>query len=61
MIIVIITVGSKYNGGKKSHHRWFIEYICDRDGSGGGLGGTTVQHMYKKILIIRSIVEEILE
>lgn len=56
--IVVITAGSKYNRGKKSHHMWLIEYMCDHDGSDGGLGETTVQHMYKKISIIRSIVEE---
>ena len=56
--IVVITAGSKYNRGRKSYHIWLIEYICDRGRSDGGLGETTIQHMYKKISIIRSIVQE---
>lgn len=56
--IVVITAGSKYNRGRKSHHMWLIDYMCERDGSDGSLGETTVQHTYKKISIVRSIVEE---
>lgn len=55
--IVVITAGSNYSTGKKSHRR-LVGRNLNHMRSNSHVGETSTQHNYQKVSIIRSIINE---
>jgi L-lactate dehydrogenase len=56
--IVVITAGSKYSTGKKSLRRRLVGRNLNHMRSNSHVGETSTQHIYQKVSIIRSIINE---
>lgn len=56
--IVVITAGSNYSIGKKSHRRRLVGRNLNHMRSNSHVGETSTQHIYQKVSIIRSIINE---